>query len=79
MSDRTHLRGAKLLRDWREDLGLNQQEASDRIGIDLARYNAWENERARPGLDWAIRVEETTKGDVPAKSWTEESRKARAS
>ena len=62
-----HYRGAKLLETWR---GVrHQQDVADLIGIDLARYNAWENDRARPGLDWAIRLEHVTKGAVPAKSW----------
>lgn len=68
MSDRTHhWRGEKLLYKWRGDR--SQQEAADVIGIDLARYNAFENGRARPGLDWAVRIEEATDGAVPAKSW----------
>lgn len=69
-------RGPKLLSKWRGDR--SQQEAADLIGIDLARYNAFENERARPGLDWAVKIEDVTEGEVPAKSWAEEKR-ARAS
>ncbi len=76
MQSRMHWRGAKLLRDWRGKR--NQQEAADLIGIDLARYNAFENDRARPGLDWAVTIEKVTCGEVPARSWTEETR-ARAS
>lgn len=76
MSDRTHWRGAKKLVDWRKNSGLNQQEAADKIGIDLARYNAWENNRARPGLDWAVAIERVTDGNVSVESWTEAGRRA---
>lgn len=76
MSGKSHRRGAQLLEKWRGDR--SQQEAADLIGIDLARYNAFENDRARPGLDWAVRIEEVTKGYVPAKTWAEE-KGARAS
>lgn len=71
-------RGPALLGSWREKEQLKQQEAADRIGIDLARYNAFENDRARPGLDWAVAIERATKGMVPVQSWAEEP-KARAS
>lgn len=67
MSDKPLWRGAKLLVDWRGER--LQQEAADLIGIDLARYNAFENDRARPGLDWAVRIEDVTGGKVPVKSW----------
>jgi DNA-binding XRE family transcriptional regulator len=76
MSDKSHWRGAKLLIKWRGER--SQQDAADLIGIDLARYNAFENDRARPGLDWAVTIETVTKGEVPARSWAEEKR-ARAS
>jgi DNA-binding XRE family transcriptional regulator len=79
MSEKTHWRGAKLLSDWRENAELTQQAAADLIGIDLARYNAFENDRARPGLDWAVTIEDVTNGKVPAKSWTEEKRARAAS
>lgn len=77
MSERTHWKGSKLLTEWRGER--SQQDAADLIGIDLARYNAFEKERARPGLDWAVKIEDVTAGSVPAKSWTvTEKRKARA-
>lgn len=80
MSDNAPWRGHKRLRDWRAAQKLNQQEAADLIGIDLARYNAFENERARPGLDWAVKIEDVTRGDVAAKDWTvPASARARAS
>jgi DNA-binding XRE family transcriptional regulator len=69
MADRPHHRGAQLLRTWRTKQEVNQQEAADRIGVDLARYNAFENERARPGLDWAVKIEQISKGAVPVSSW----------
>lgn len=62
--------GIALLKKWRGDM--KQQEAADIIGIDLARYNAFEHGRARPGLDWAFRIEEATKRAVPADSWAKD-------
>lgn len=80
MSPRTHWRGAKLLAEWRAALDKNQQEAADLIGIDLARYNAFEKNRARPGLDWAVQIEKVSKGVVSTSSWTESiGKKAKAS
>jgi DNA-binding XRE family transcriptional regulator len=61
--------GPKLLKGWRESARLCQQQAADLIGIDLARYNAFERERARPGLDWADLIEKATDGAVPMGSW----------
>lgn len=67
MSDKPPWRGAKLLIDWRGDRF--QQDVADLIGIDLARYNAFENGRARPGLDWAVRIEDVTDSKVPVEAW----------
>ena len=77
MSEKTHRRGSRLLITWRGDR--SQQEAANLIGIDLARYNAFENERARPGLDWAVKIEDVTGGQVPVRSWTNDKKLARAS
>lgn len=60
--------GPGLLKKWRTEQR-TQQQVADLIGIDLARYNAFEHDRARPGLDWAFRIELVTKGQVPAESW----------
>jgi len=80
MADRSHYRGAQLLSSWREKISVTQQEAADRIGVDLARYNAFENERARPGLDWAVKIEQISKGAVPVSSWAvDPTTKAKAS
>jgi DNA-binding XRE family transcriptional regulator len=69
--------GPELLKKWRGPL--KQQEAADLIGIDLARYNAFEHDRARPGLDWAFKIEEATRGEVPAESWAREPKALAAS
>jgi DNA-binding XRE family transcriptional regulator len=62
--------GARLLIKWRN--GRRQQDAADLIGIDLARYNAFEHDRARPGLDWAFKIADATDGAVPAECWAKE-------
>lgn len=66
--------GAGLLERWRERAKLSQTDAAKLIGIDLARYNAIEHSRIRPGLDWAVRIEEATKGAVPAEVWAKDPR-----
>jgi transcriptional regulator with XRE-family HTH domain len=65
--DYAKLKGGSLLVKWRGER--HQQDVADLIGIDLARYNAFENGRARPGIDWAFRIEEASRGAVPADSW----------
>lgn len=66
---RSDKKGPELLRAWRGER--KQQEAADLIGIDLARYNGFEHDRLRPGLDWAFAIEVATDGAVPAESWAE--------
>lgn len=62
--------GARALEKWRGKR--TQTEAAEIIGIDLARYNALEHSRIRPGLDWAVRIEKATDGDVPVAVWAED-------
>ncbi len=39
---------AKTLKEWRELRGLSAQEVADRVGVDLSRYQRWEE----VGFDW---------------------------
>lgn len=73
MSDKkwAHLPGPDLLSKWRSREKLTQQQAADLIGIDLSTYNAFENGRERPGLDYAVRIDEATKGKVEPHHWAE--------
>lgn len=64
--------GPELLKKWREGAGLFQQQAADLIGIDLARYNAFEHDRGRPGIDWANRIAKITNGAVPMNCWAKD-------
>ena len=82
MSDKkwAHLAGPDLLGKWRMASKLTQQEAADLIEIDLASYNAFENGRERPGLEYAVKIERITKGKVEPSHWVEEKQsRARAS
>lgn len=73
-----HVPGPGRLQKWRADAELTQQQAASMFDIDLAKYNAYENGRERPGLDAALRIERITKGKVEVGHWSDESR-ARAS
>lgn len=66
-----HVPGPALLRRWRTKANLNQQEAADLIEVAMAKYNAFENGRSRPGLEHAVRIAKVTKGVVAEWSWTE--------
>ena len=84
MSDKKwdHVPGPERLKKWRDSEKLTQQKAADMIGIDLASYNAFENGRERPGLDIAVRIDDTTKGRVLPKHWADNEKtesRARAS
>lgn len=72
MADTKHrLRGALAMRRWRlESLErITQATMGVKIGVDLPRYNAYENGRARPGLDHAVAIQALT--GVPVEAWTE--------
>lgn len=73
MAEAKHrLRGALKLREWRLTAAqrITQADMGARIGVDLPRYNAYENGRARPGLDHAVGIKNITGIEVDA--WTEE-------
>lgn len=74
MSDSTHpyadLAGPNLLVAWRSKIDLSQQEAANKIGCDLAQYNAFETGRARPGIDWAVEIAKATSQAVRPDHWS---------
>lgn len=63
--------GAQLLRRWREQRGLTQEEAGRLIGVDLVRVSKFERGALRPGRRNAGRIEQATRGVVPVTSWDE--------
>lgn len=63
------LEGPDLLLAWREKAKKTQQEAADLIGCDLAKYNALENGRERPGLDYAVAIAAVTHNKVRPEHW----------
>jgi len=67
-----HLPGPTRLEKWRESVKLTQQQAADLMGFDLASFNAFENGRERPGLEYAVSIERVTKGRVEPKHLVEE-------
>lgn len=77
-----HLSAPKRLQRWRAAAKLTQQEASSRVGIDLAKYNALERARQRPSIDIAAAIERATNGFVLATQWAQprgaDSRRAHA-
>lgn len=66
-----HLPGPTRLEKWRDNKEITQQQAADLMGFDLASYNAFENGRERPGLEYAVSIERVTKGRVEPKHWVE--------
>jgi transcriptional regulator with XRE-family HTH domain len=73
MSDKAwaHVKGPKRLRTWREGAKMTQQAVADAIGIDLAKYNSFENGRQRPGLDHAVAIQFVTGAEVKPEHWTD--------
>lgn len=80
------LPGALKLREWRLTASsrTTQADMGARIGVDLPRYNAYENGRARPGVDHASAIEKitgipvhlwATDAEVSVREWERESRR----
>lgn len=63
------MHAGSLLRKWREKLKLTQGAAADLLGISQSTLSDYENQRALPGIVPALRIEDRTKGLVPAASW----------
>lgn len=53
---------------WREEAGLTQEKAAERLGVKQGTYAAWELDRA-PDLHNALQIEKLTDGAVPAENW----------
>jgi transcriptional regulator with XRE-family HTH domain len=61
--------GAVLLRAWREERKITQQEMANRIGCDFVIVSTWERGARRPGLRRALDIARVTEGAVPCDSW----------
>ena len=73
-------RGSQLLQEWQ--VGLKSQQAADILALDEATYSRFRNGIRKPSGEIGFRIEQITKGRVPATSWYEppiaERRTARA-
>jgi HTH-type transcriptional regulator, competence development regulator len=49
------------LTDLREKQGLTQDQMADRLGIKRARYNSWENNIAKPDIEFIDKIAEIHK------------------
>lgn len=62
------LAGARL-RKWRDDEGVSQVAAADRIRASQAAWAAWERGEKAPDLHFAFEIERLTGGEVQAEDW----------
>ncbi len=51
---------AELLRAWREDNGIAQEEVAIMIGVRMQTYRNWEGARYRPSAENLAKIETTT-------------------
>lgn len=70
-TEKTPSRGSRLLRAWREEKGISQNDAASLIGVDFVQLSKYERGVARPGLDRAVRIQDVTRGLVPVESWAD--------
>ena len=61
--------GSFLLRSWREQRSIKQQEMANRIGCDFVVLSKYERGAGRPGLERALRIAKVTEGAVPCEAW----------
>ncbi len=62
------LAGARLRR-WRDDEGISQAIAADRIRASQGAWAAWERGDKGPDLHFAFELEKLTRGVVRAEDW----------
>ncbi len=62
-------RGAQLLRLWRDRKGKTQRDCAVILEIDTSHVNKWENGAMVPSLEYAVVIEQITRGSVPCGSW----------
>ena len=60
--------GARL-RKWRDDQGISQSSAADRIRASQGAWAAWERGDKGPDLHFAFELEKLTDGAVRAEDW----------
>lgn len=65
-----------LLANYLADHGLTQRAFAKLIDAPPPQISMWLSGRRRPGLDYALAIEQVTGGEVPAASWSRR-RKAR--
>lgn len=65
------------LSDYLKKTGITQVELAKTIGVAQGQVSDWASGVRRPGLDHALRLEEATRGAVPAKSWSKRRRRSR--
>jgi DNA-binding transcriptional regulator YdaS (Cro superfamily) len=58
-----------LLANYLADHGLTQRAFAKLIDAPPPQISMWLSGRRRPGLDYALAIEQVTEGAVPAKSW----------
>lgn len=59
------------LRSWREQQNISQQEAASRAGVTQAAWSDWEQDRKRPRVQHALRLERITAGVVSVLMWAD--------
>lgn len=67
-SDGLALAGARL-RKWRDDEGISQAAAAEKIRASQGAWAAWERGDKGPDLHFAFELEKLTGGEVRAEDW----------
>jgi transcriptional regulator with XRE-family HTH domain len=70
--------GARL-REWRESMGLSQEEAARRIGAKQRTWAGWETFGTTPEVDYCEAIEALTKGIITMRDWARSRRRTRRS